>query len=173
MQRLAKEEAVTALRSIFNDSSVVVMWQHQGLTVEEMEKVRGRARELGGGFKVTKNRLAKIAIEGTGNACLKDKFKGQTGIFYGNDVVSTTKAAVEMAKDYKDRVKVEGASYEERFLSKEEVEVLSSLPSMEVLQSRIVGLLQAPMAKMLRVLTEPSSKVARVLTMKPSDGGGS
>lgn len=167
MHRTLKQEAVEHLHEIFKNSEVIVMLHHKGLTVAEIEEVRSEAREVGGGFKVTKNRLAKIAVDNTDRVCLKDSFSGQTAIFYGNDIATTTKVAVDVAKKYATKVTVLNGVYKESLLDKKEIETLSSLPSMDELRGKIVGILQAPMGKLARLIKEPSNKLARIMTMKP------
>ena len=139
------------------------MVAHQvGMTVVESSDLRGKMREAGAGFKVTKNRIAKLALKGTRFEALESMFTGPTAIGTSNDPVAAAKILVEYAKS-NDKVAVIGGSMDGKILDKAGVEALARLPSLDELRGRLVGLIQAPAAKVARVTQAPANKVARVI----------
>ena len=162
MDRTQKEELVTSLRSTFEENAVVVVAHYTGLTVAEMGDLRAQMREAGAGFKVTKNRITRLALEGTKFAGLSDMFTGPTAIAYSSDPVAAPKIAVKFAKA-NEKLVVLGGGFGEDMLDQNGVKALASLPSLDELRGKIVGLLQAPATKVAGVLQAPAGQVARVI----------
>ena len=162
MDRTQKEELVTSLRSTFEENAVVVVAHYSGLTVAEMGDLRSQMREAGAGFKVTKNRITRLALEGTKFAGLSDMFTGPTAIAFSSDPVAAPKIAVKFAKD-NEKLVVLGGAFGEDMLDQSGVKALASLPSLDELRGKIVGLLQAPATKVAGVLQAPAGQVARVI----------
>lgn len=169
MDRLQKEALVAELHDLFANAGVVVVAQYSGLTVAEMTAMRVKMREAGASFKVTKNRLARLALEGTDYGSLSDKLKGPVGIAYSDDPVVAPKVVTEYAKA-NDKLIVLGGAMGETELDADGVKSLASLPSLDELRGKLVGLIQAPATKVAGVLQAPASQLARVLSAKAEQG---
>lgn len=163
MERSRKEELVAELHETFSSSSLVVVTQQQGLTVAEASDLRQKMRDAGAGFKVTKNRLAKIALKGTQFELLDDVFTGPTGIAFSSDPVAAAKVAVDYKKD-NEKFSIVGGSLDGQGLDAAQVEALAKLPSLDELRGKLVGLLQAPAGKVVGVLQAPAGQLARVFS---------
>lgn len=162
MERAEKAEAVDALKGVFAGSGSVVVAQYTGLTVAEMTSLRGRMRDVGAKVKVVKNRLAKIALKGNPGEGASDMFKGPVAIAYSADPVSAPKAAVEFAKT-NEKLVVIGGFMGETVLSSEGVKALASLPSLDQLRGKLVGIIQAPAQKLAAIAQAPAAQLARVV----------
>jgi len=165
VDRAEKTELVATLNRTFSETSVVVVTHYIGLTVGEMGDLRARIREAGAGFKVTRNRLTKLALEGTAFGGLADMFVGPTAIAYSNDPVAAPKVVIDFAKT-NPKLVVIGGAFGADVLSPDGVKSLASLPSLDELRGRLVGLLQAPAGKVAAVLQAPAGQVARVLAAR-------
>ena len=162
MDRTAKEDFVASMQKTFEDSSIVVVTHYTGLTVSEMSDLRSQMLEVGASFKVTKNRLTRIALEGKKYQPLEDMFNGPTAIAYSKDPVAAAKATVNFSKDNKKLVVIGGALGEEQ-LDLEALKKLASLPSLETLRAKILGMINTPATRVAGVLTAPAGQVARVI----------
>jgi len=162
MDRAEKAEAVEDLKGIFAKAGVVVVGHYSGLTVADMTVLRGRLRESGASLKVIKNRLAKLALDGTPGAAGADMFKGPVAIAYSADPVSATKVAVQYAKE-KDKFVLIGGLMGNVVLDEKGVQALATLPSLDELRGKLIGLIQAPATKVAGVLQAPAGQLARVL----------
>ncbi len=162
VNRQEKAELIVALQTTLNTSSTVVVTHHVGMTVAESSDLRAKMREAGAGFKVTKNRIAKLALKGTAYEDLESMFAGPTAIGTSADPVAAAKALVDFAKD-NDKLTIVGGSMDGKTLDKAGVEALAKMPSLDELRGRLLGLVQAPAAKLARVAQAPAGKVARVI----------
>lgn len=162
MDRAEKKELVGALNEVFKTTNVVVVAHYSGLTVAQMQTLRRQMREAGGAVKVAKNRLAKIALEGTDAATIAPLLKGPTLLAYSGDPVAAPKIAVEFAKA-NEKLVILGGAMGKTALNSDGVKALAALPSLDELRAKIVGLIQAPATKVAQVLNAPAAKVARVL----------
>ena len=162
MNRQEKAELIETLQTTLNASATVVVSHQVGMTVAESSDLRVKMREAGAGFKVTKNRIAKLALKGTAYEDLESMFAGPTAIGTSADPVSAAKALVDFAKT-NDKLTIVGGSMDGKILDKAGVEALAKLPSLDELRGRLVGLVQAPAAKLARVTQAPAGKVARVI----------
>ena len=162
MQRKQKEQAVAALHETLGGMNLMVVTHQTGLTVAEMTSLRRRVRDAGAGFKVTKNRLAKIALDGTKFAGVADLFRGPTAIAYSADPVAAAKAVADYANENAKLV-ILGGALGERQLDAEGVKALAKLPSLDELRGRLIGMLQTPASRVAGVLSAPAGQVARVL----------
>ena len=167
LDKAQKSELVTALNEVFSNTSVVVVAHYSGLSVTEMTDFRGRAREAGAKVKVAKNRLAKLALEGTEISGISDLFAGPTCIAYSDDPVAAPKAAVNFAKE-NEKLVILGGTMGTTALDPKGVKSLASLPSLDELRGKLVGLLQAPAGKIAQVVNAPAGKLARVFSAKGS-----
>ena len=162
MDRAEKESMVASLHQTFEDVSIVVVTHYSGLTVAEMGELRDQMREAGAVFKVTKNRLTRRALEGTKYQSLEEMFTGPTAIAYSEDPVAAAKAAVNFSKTNNKLIVLGGALGDEQ-LDVNAVKSLASLPSLEELRARIVGMISTPATRIAVVLQAPAGQVARVL----------
>jgi len=162
VDRSQKKEQVSALSLVFADAKVVVVTQNNGLTVAQVTELRRQMRDAGASFKVAKNRLVCLALEGTPYKPLAGMFKGPTGIAYANDPVAAAKVAVEFAKKH-DKFVVVGGAMGDTVLNAEGVKTLASLPSLDELRGKLVGLLQAPATKVAGVVQAPAAQLARLM----------
>lgn len=169
MDRSQKQEQVTMLNKVFAKAEVVVVTQNNGLTVAQVTELRRQMREAGASFKVAKNRLVCLALEGTPYTPLAKMFKGPTGIAYANDPVAAAKVAVEFAKK-NDKFVIVGGAMGDAVLNAEGVKSLASLPSLDELRGKLVGLLQAPATKVAGVVQAPAAQLARVVGAFASKG---
>lgn len=162
MNRQEKAAMIGELKDVFDNAEAVVVTQYKGLSVAEMTDLRNQIRDGGASYKVTKNRLAKIALEGTSYTGLTDSFTGPTAISYSGDPVAAAKAAVDYAKKNDKLVIVQGAMGGQ-VLDANGVKALAELPSLDELRSKLIGLVLAPATKVAQVTQAPASKLARVL----------
>ena len=162
MNRTEKAELIETLQSSFNASTTVVVAHQVGMTVAESGDLRQKMREAGAGFKVTKNRIAKLALKDTRYEDLDSLFTGPTAIGTSQDAVAAAKTLVEFAKT-NSKLTIIGGSIDGKTLDKSGVEALAKLPSLDELRGKLVGLLQAPAGKLARVAQAPAGKLARVV----------
>src|ERR1700737_4124097 len=146
VEKAAKKDAVEALNGLFKTTSVAVVAHYSGLTVAQMQKQRMQMKQAGASVKVSKNRLAKIALEGTDVVAIGSLLKGPTVIATSNDPVAAPKAAIEFAKANEQFV-ILGGSMGKTVLDVNGVKALASLPSLDELRGKILGLLVAPATK--------------------------
>ena len=165
MDRAQKEAVVEELGQIFTDSGVVVVSHYVGLTVAEMQDYRARMRNVGGSVRVTKNKLAKIALEGTPCEGVKDLLTGMTVFAYSEDPVAAAKATQDFAKDNEKLIIVSGA-VDGKILDESGVKTLASTPSLDESRAKLVGLLQAPASALVGLLQAPGGQVARVISAR-------
>lgn len=158
MLRKQKEELVEQFSETLNQMSVVVVVQQSGMTVAEMTSLRGEMREAGASFRVTKNRLAKIAVDGTQFESVKDLFQGPTAMAYSADPVAAAKACVAYAKK-NDKFSIVGGMIGSVVMDAAAVEQLSKLPSLDEFRAKIVGLLNAPASKLVGILPQPATQL--------------
>jgi len=162
VDRAAKTELVTSLGEVFKATKVVVVAHYSGLTVAQMQHLRRQMKQAGATVKVAKNRLARIALEGTDVASIAPLLKGPALIAYSNDPVAAPKAAADFAKTH-ERFVILGGAMGKTTLDPNAVKALAALPSLDELRARLVGLLVAPATKIAQVVTAPAAKVARVV----------
>ena len=162
MERAAKAEQVTELKGVFQTAKTVVVAHYAGLTVAQMQILRRQARQAGTTVKVAKNRLAKIALEGTDVASIGPLLKGPTVIAYSNDPVGASKVAVDFAKA-NEKFVILGGAMGKTALDPNGVKALAALPSLDELRAKIIGLVQGPATKIARVVNAPAAKMARVV----------
>ena len=169
MDRTQKEELVAELNKTFDETEMVVVTQYSGLTVAEISDLRDRIREAGARFKVTKNRLTRLALKNTKFEGISNLFIGPTAIAYSNDPVAAAKISVEFAKENNKLIVIGGALGSD-ILDADGVKALATLPSLDELRGKIVGLMQAPASKIAQVLQAPGGQVARVISAYSEQG---
>ena len=162
MDRAQKQEAIETLKGVFDGAGAVVVTHYMGLTVAEMTDLRGRLREQGAQLQVVKNTLVQKALNGSVGEAGDALFKGPVAIAYAPDAVSAAKVATQYAKD-NDKFSVIGGFMGEQVLDKASVTALASLPSLDQLRAKLIGLIQAPATKIAGVLQAPAGQLARVM----------
>jgi large subunit ribosomal protein L10 len=163
VDRAEKKAAIETLNGVFKASNVVVVAHYSGLTVAQMQQLRRQMRQAGASVKVAKNRLAKIALEGTDVASIGPLLKGPTVIAYSSDVIAAPKVAADFAKGHEKFV-ILGGAMGKTALDQNGVKALAALPSLDQLRATLIGLIQAPATKIARVINAPATKVARVIS---------
>ena len=163
MDRAQKEAAVAGLNQTLGEVNLVVVTHQSGLTVHESMALRRKVREAGAGFKVTKNRLTRLALEGTKFQALQPLMTGPTALAFSEDPVAAAKVCVEFAKQ-NEKLTIIGGALGEQLLDENGVQALAKLPSLDELRGKLVGLLQAPATKVAGVLQAPAGQLARVIS---------
>ncbi|MAU40004.1 MAG: 50S ribosomal protein L10 [Kordiimonas sp.] len=161
MDRSQKREAVAFLKDVFSSSASVVVVHNTGLTVSEMSDLRTQMREAGASFKVAKNRLARLALDGTEFDSIAELLTGPTALGYSEDPVASAKVLVKFAKD-NEKLVILGGAMAGQALDVNGVEALAELPSLDELRGKLVGVLAAPATKVAQVLQAPAGQLARV-----------
>jgi large subunit ribosomal protein L10 len=161
MDRNQKKELVASLAKTFGQTQVVVITRNHGLTVAQVSDLRTRMRGAGAQFKVTKNRLARIALEGTPYQDIGQLLVGPVGLATSADPVAAAKVAIEFAKT-NDKFEIVGGAMAGTVLDVNGVKALAELPSLDELRAKLVGLLMAPPTKLAQLANAPASKLARV-----------
>jgi large subunit ribosomal protein L10 len=161
VDRAEKKEAVAELTEVFKTTSVVVVAHYSGMTVAQMQNLRKQMRAAGATVQVAKNRLVKIALEGSDVAPIGPLLKGPTLIAYSDDPVAAPKVAVAFAKE-NDKLVILGGAMGKTSLNPDGVKSLATLPSLDELRAKIVGLVQAPATKLAQLANAPAAKLARV-----------
>lgn len=162
MDRAQKAESIEALKGVFEGAGAVVVTHYLGLTVAEMTDLRGRLRKEGAAFKVVKNTLVKKALDGSVGEAGDALFTGPVGIAFAPDPVSAAKVATQFAKD-NEKFTVVGGLMGQTVLDQAGIKALATLPSLDQLRAKLIGLLQAPATKVAGVLQAPAGQVARVI----------
>ena len=162
MDRAQKKELVAELHQTFEDAELVVVTHQSGMTVGESSDLRGQMRTAGAGFKVTKNRLTRLALEGTKYKALESLFTGPTAIAFSEDPVAAAKVCVEFANK-NEKLTIVGGALGEKLLDVNDVKALAKLPSLDELRGKIIGVLQAPATKVAGVVQAPAGQLARVM----------
>ena len=162
MNRKEKAELVETLQTAFDGSSTIVVAHQVGMTVAESNDLRQKMRDVEAGFKVTKNRIAKLALKGTRYEDLDSIFTGPTVVGTSEDPVAAAKILVDFAKG-NPKITIIGGSMDGQTLDKAGIEALAKMPSLDELRGKLVGLVQAPAAKIARVVQAPAGKMARVI----------
>ena len=162
MDRSQKKKLVDSLHDVLSKTELVVITQQSGMTVAEVTTLRRQMREAGASFKVTKNRLARRALEGTKFAKLAPLFKGPTAVAYSTDPVAAAKVAVSYA-NANEKLTIVGGAMGDTLLDSNGVKALATLPSLNELRSKLIGLLQTPATRVAQVLQAPAGQLARVV----------
>ncbi|HCB76273.1 50S ribosomal protein L10 [uncultured Sphingomonas sp.] len=163
MDRSQKTEAVAELNRTFNEVAVVVVTRNLGLTVAQSTQLRNKMREAGASYKVSKNRLAKIALEGTEYAGISDLLTGPVALATSTDPVAAAKVVSDFAKT-NDKLEIVGGAMGKQVLDAEGIKALASLPSLDELRAKLIGLVQAPATKLATITQAPAAQIARVLS---------
>ena len=165
MDRSQKADLVTELKNVLSETGLVVVTRNLGLSVAQSSELRGKMRDAGAQFKVAKNRLAKIALEGSKYSPIVEFLNGPTDLATSSDPIAAARVAVEFAKS-NDKFEIVGGAMGETLLDVAGVKALAALPSLDELRGSLIGLLQAPATKIARIALEPAAQLARVFAAK-------
>ncbi len=165
MKRSEKEDFVSKLKDEFSKSSSIIVAEYSGLTVDESEDLRKEMRANGAKFKVTKNRLTKLAINETQFKDIKDLFNGPTAVAYSEDAIAPAKVAVKFEKKF-DKFNIIGGGFNGEKIDKDKINFLATLPSIDELRAKLIGLISAPAQKIASITIEPGAQIARLLSSK-------
>ena len=172
MKRSEKNDFVQNLKEELNNSTSVIVSHYAGLSVKEIDELRKAMRDNKAKFKVTKNRLAKLALVDTQYENIADLFSGPTAVAYSSDAVAPAKISVKFEKKFKN-FKILGGSFEGEKISQEKINFLGSLPSLDEIRGKLVGLLTAPAQKIVSVLQAPAGQITRLLESRSKELGKS
>ncbi len=161
MDRTEKREFVASLAEVFAETSMVVVTRNDGLTVAEVTDLRRKMRAEGVTFKVAKNRLANLALDGTRFDGIKPMLKGPTALAWSKDPVAAAKVAVEFAKT-NEKFVVIGGALGTQALDASGIKALAELPSLDTLRAKLVGMIQTPATRIAGVIQAPAGNLARV-----------
>jgi large subunit ribosomal protein L10 len=171
VDRAQKQQLVETLQRDLSDTVCVVVTHQTGLTVAEATQLRRQVRGAGATYRVTKNRLVRRALAGTPFEGLSELFTGPTAIAFSRDPVAAAKVVVEFA-NRNDKLRIVGGGLSGQPLDADGVKALASLPSLDALRGRLIGLLQAPATRVATVLQAPAAQIARVLSAYAEKSGG-
>jgi large subunit ribosomal protein L10 len=161
MDRSQKAESVASLNATFAEVGVVVITRNLGMTVAQSTALRGKIREAGATYKVAKNSLAKLAAKDTAYEGITDLFTGPTAIAASVDPVAAAKAVADFAKTT-DKIEIVGGSLGSVVLDANGIKALATMPSLDEMRAKLIGLVQAPATKIAQLSTAPAAKLARV-----------
>ena len=165
MNRKQKKELVESLHKTFLDAQSIIVTHINGLTVSETTNLRSNMREANCSFKVTKNKIVKLALKNTNFEHLDSLFTGPTAIGSSNDAIAPAKVLFNFTKKT-EKIKIIGGGVEKKLLTVDEIANLASLPSLDEVRSKLIGLLMAGPTKLVRIIKEPPSRIARILLTK-------
>ena len=165
MKRSEKNNFVKKMKEELSSSSSLIVSHYAGLSVDETDNLRKEMRDNGAKFKVTKNRLTKIALTDTPFESIADLFNGPTAIAYSSDPVAPAKVSVNFEKKY-ENFKIIGGSYDGEKIDLNKINFLASLPSLDQIRGKILGLLQAPAQKITSIIQAPGGQLARLVTAR-------
>ena len=161
MKRDQKETFIKNLKTIIGENSLILVFHYRGMSMTDMTDLRVQSFNSGCNIKVTKNRLTKLALEGTDKSELSGFFDGPTAIAYSNDPVQLTKLLTNFSKNNSNLV-ILGGIMDNEILTVEKIEILSKLPSLEEIRAQLIGLISSPAQKIASILTASSGDLARV-----------
>jgi large subunit ribosomal protein L10 len=165
MNRADKQALIESTHAKLAKAQIALVVHNNGLTVAQMDELRRKMRDAGAEFKVTKNRLTKIAAKDTAFEQIADLFKGPSAVATSIDPVAVSKGLVDFAKA-NEKLVIVGGAFGAQKLSVKDIEKLSKLPSLNELRAKIIGMLQTPATRIACVLQAPGGQVARVIAAK-------
>jgi large subunit ribosomal protein L10 len=169
VKRTEKEDLVASMHETFGGSTLMVVTHYSGLSVADMTDLRGQMREAGASFKVTKNRLTRLALKGTKFESITDLFLGPTAVAYSADPVAAAKVVVDYGKR-NEKLVVLGGALDDRILDVNGIKALASLPSLDALRAKLLGMLNTPATRIAGVLQAPAGQLARVVGAHAAKG---
>jgi len=163
MDRREKEQTVAELQQCFATATAAVLTEYKGLTVADLNALRRELREVAGEYRVAKNTLVELAIEGTPYLSLKTLLTGQNGLVFGyGDAIGLAKVVTRYAREH-DKFTLKGGVTDGQFLAAARMETIATLPSREILRAQLLGMLSRPATQFVSLLTTPAAQFARIL----------
>jgi len=159
MNKEKKKVYIEEMKNFFNKTNSVLVTHYQGLSVKQIDELRSEMRKHGILFKITKNKITKLALEGTKYKKLEDLFTGPTAVAFSEDAITSAKILTKFAK-VNSHLKIIGGIMEDKTLSKEEVANIATLPTLVEARSKIAAILKIPAQKIMSILLAPGSKIA-------------
>ena len=159
MNKDKKKNYINEMNSFFKKTSSIFVTHYQGLTVKQIDELRSEMRKHGILFKITKNRITKLALEGSKFKKLQNLFSGPTAVAFSEDAITSAKILTKFAKN-NSKLKIIGGIMEDEPLSVEDVEKIATLPTLNEARANIVAILTAPAKKIMSILLAPGSKIA-------------
>ena len=159
MNKDKKKNYIEEMKNFFNKTSSVLVTHYQGLSVKQIDELRSEMRKHGIMFKITKNKITKLALEGTKFKKLENLFTGPTAVALSEDAISSAKILTNFAKT-NSNLKIIGGIMEEEPLSVEDVEKIATLPTLDEARAKISAILATPAQKIISILLAPGSKIA-------------
>ena len=159
MNKEQKKNYISEMTTQFENSKAVMVTHYQGLTMPQLDELRAKMREKGIVFKITKNRITKLALEGSKFKKLENLFSGPTAIAFSEDAITSAKILTKFAKS-NSNLKIIGGIMEEESLTVEDVEKIATLPTLDEARAKIVGILATPAQKIISILLAPGAKIA-------------
>ncbi len=169
MNKEKKKVYIEEMKNFFQKTNSVLVTHYQGLTVKQIDELRSEMRKHGIMFKITKNKITKLALEGTKYKKLENLFSGPTAIAFSEDAITSAKILTKFAKS-NSNLKIIGGLMEDKPLSQEEVANIATLPTLNEARAKIVGILEAPAQKIISILLAPGSKIAILAHEKSKKG---
>ena len=166
MNKTKKQEYIKEMTNQFDKSEAVIVAHYQGLTVAQLDKLRKEMRKHGIIFKITKNRITKLALEKTKCKELSKLFSGPTAVALSDDAITSAKILTNFSKE-NDKLKILGGIMGSDILDLAGVRNVATLPTLEEARAKIVGILRSPAQKLASILLAPASKIA-ILALEKS-----
>tara|TARA_Y100001970_G_scaffold204180_1_gene248594 strand:- start:229 stop:804 length:576 start_codon:yes stop_codon:yes gene_type:complete len=168
VKRSEKKDFVESLKEEFDNSSSLVVAHYSGLSVKETDQLRKAMRENGAKFKIIKNRLTKIALADTKFKSIADLFSGPTAVAYSSDPLASSRVAVDFEKKL-ENFNIIGGSFEGEKIDKEKINFLATLPSLDEIRGKLVGLISTPAQKIASILQAPGGQLARLISSRSKE----
>ena len=159
MNKDKKKSYIEEMRSFFKKTNSIFVTHYQGLSVKQIDELRKEMRKHGILFKITKNRITKLALEGSKFKKLENLFSGPTAVAFSEDAITSAKILTKFAKN-NSNLKIIGGIMEEEPLSEEDVKQIATLPTLDEARGKIVGILATPAQKIISILLAPGAKIA-------------
>ena len=169
MNKEKKRAYIEEMKGFFNKTSSIFVTHYQGLSVKQIDALRKEMRKHGILFKITKNRITKLALEGSKYKKLENLFTGPTAVAFSEDAITSAKILTKFAKS-NSNLKIIGGIMEEEPLSVEDVEKIATLPTLDEARAKITGILATPAQKIISILLAPGSKIAILAHTKSKKG---
>jgi len=165
MNKESKKNYIEEMKKNFTSNEAVMIAQYQGLNVTELDELRKQLRENNILFKITKNRITKIAIKDSPVKDLEKYFTGPTAAAMSSDAITTAKILTKFSKSH-NKLKIVAGFMDGKVLDEKEVAIIATLPTLEEARAKIVGILATPAQKIVSILLAPGSKIANLARAK-------
>jgi len=159
MNKNKKKIYIEEMKNFFSKTSTVLVTHYQGLTVKQIDELRAEMRKHGILFRITKNRITKLALEGTKFKKLENLFTGPTAVAFSEDAITSAKILTKFAKN-NSNLKIIGGIMDKEPLKVEDVAKIATLPTLDEARTKIVAIFTAPAQKIISILLAPGSKIA-------------